>query len=245
MSVASIARAAPLDQRGHAIDLRPIAPILERVVQRWNPLQIWLFGSRARGDAGVDSDRDLLAVVPDCPEPADFDDPRTVRRVKRQPDVPSDLIVCRASDFEADRAVPSTLAYATQLDGVLVHEGSDGACREAELSLRHATSPRRGVAHQAMGSACGVQGSVPARAEAARCRGALRVVDSLRAHVRLFNPTWPTREDREADLEAHIRVSAALARTAPPEAGRHIRATQTPQRPAGLGRRPRRIRKDR
>jgi hypothetical protein len=74
---------------------------------------------------------------------------------------------------------------------------------------------------------------------------ALRVVDALRAHVRLFNPTWPTREDRQADLEAHIRVSAALARTAPGEAGRRIKATQTAQRPAGLGRGPRRIRKGR
>jgi hypothetical protein len=127
VSVTSIARAsgpvsAPLDRRGHAIDLRPIAPILARVVQRWSPLQIWLFGSRARGDAGIESDWDLLAIVPDCPEPADFDDPMTVWRVKRQPDVPSDLIFYRASDFEADRLVPNTLAYATRLDGVLIYE---------------------------------------------------------------------------------------------------------------------------
>jgi hypothetical protein len=128
VSVASIESASPraasaaLDQRGHSIDLGPIAPILERVVQRWNPLQIWLFGSRARGDAGVDSDWDLLAVVPDCPEPADFDDPMTVWRVKRQPGVPSDLIVYRVSDFAADRTVPNTLAYATRLDGILVYE---------------------------------------------------------------------------------------------------------------------------
>jgi hypothetical protein len=127
VSVTSIARAsgpvpAPLDRLEHAIDLRPIAPILARVVQRWSPLQIWLFGSRARGDAGIDSDWDLLAIVPDCPEPADFDDPMTVWRVKRQPDVPSDLIVCRAPDFEADRLVPNTLAYATRLDGVLIYE---------------------------------------------------------------------------------------------------------------------------
>ncbi|HEX3757624.1 MAG TPA: nucleotidyltransferase domain-containing protein [Kofleriaceae bacterium] len=113
---------APMDRHGRTIDLHPIAPILARIVERWNPLQIWLFGSRARGDAGIDSDWDLLAIVPDCPEPADFDDPMTVWRVKRQPGVPSDLVVYRASDFEADRPVPNTLAYATRLDGVLVHE---------------------------------------------------------------------------------------------------------------------------
>lgn len=73
---------------------------------------------------------------------------------------------------------------------------------------------------------------------------ALRVVDSLRAHVRLFNPTWPTPEDRDEDLQTHIRVSAALARTAPNEAGR-IKAIHSTQRSAGLGRRPRRVRKPR
>lgn len=125
MSVASAPRgsaSAARDRRGCAIDLGPIEPILARVVDRWHPLQIWLFGSRARGDAAPDSDWDLLAVVQDCPEPADFDDPMTVWRVRRQPGVPSDLVVYRACDFEADRSVPNTLAYATKQDGVLVYE---------------------------------------------------------------------------------------------------------------------------
>lgn len=125
MSVASASRglaSVPRDRRGRSIDLRPIEPILDRVIERWHPLQIWLFGSRARGDAGRGSDWDLLAVVPDCSEPADFDDPMVVWRVKRQPDVPCDLVVYRVCDFEADRSVPNTLAYAAKLDGVLVHE---------------------------------------------------------------------------------------------------------------------------
>jgi hypothetical protein len=120
--MAGVLEPAPMDGSGHTFDLRPIAPILARVVERWNPLQIWLFGSRARGDAAIDSDWDLLAVVPDCPDPADFDDPMTVWRVKRQPGVPSDLVVYRASDFAADRPVPNTLAHAARLDGVLVYE---------------------------------------------------------------------------------------------------------------------------
>jgi predicted nucleotidyltransferase len=110
------------DRQAAAVDIGPIRPIIERVVSRWRPLQIWLFGSRARGDAGPDSDWDLLVIVPDCPEPADFDDPMTVWRVKRQPGVPSDLVVYRESDFQADRTVPNTLAYATAFDGVLVYE---------------------------------------------------------------------------------------------------------------------------
>ena len=104
------------------LDIEPIQPILARVIDRWHPLQIWLFGSRARGEARPDSDWDLLAIVPDCPEPADFEDPMTVWRVKRQPGVCCDLVVYRASDFEADRTVPNTLAYSTNLDGVLLYE---------------------------------------------------------------------------------------------------------------------------
>ena len=125
VSVASALRGpetVPRDRRGHVIDLRPIAPILNRVIERWHPLQIWLFGSRARGEAGVSSDWDLVAIVQDCPEPADFDDPMVVWRVRRQPDVPSDLVVYRASDFEADRQVTNTVAHETMLDGVLVYE---------------------------------------------------------------------------------------------------------------------------
>jgi predicted nucleotidyltransferase len=46
----------PTDQ---AIDL-----MVQRLVDRYNPDQIILFGSRARGAAGPDSDVDLLVVLP-------------------------------------------------------------------------------------------------------------------------------------------------------------------------------------
>ena len=105
-----------------SIDIEPIRRVLARVIDRWHPLQIWLFGSRARDENRPDSDWDLLAIVPDCPEPADFDDPMTVWRVKREPGISSDLVVYRRSDFDEDRSVPNTLAYSTRLDGVLVYE---------------------------------------------------------------------------------------------------------------------------
>lgn len=42
-----------------------IAAIRERIVEEFRPLQIILFGSRARGDARHDSDFDLLVVMPE------------------------------------------------------------------------------------------------------------------------------------------------------------------------------------
>ena len=47
-----------------------LAQIVERLVRAYEPERIYLFGSMARGDAGPDSDFDLLLVVPDAAEPA-------------------------------------------------------------------------------------------------------------------------------------------------------------------------------
>ena len=46
-----------------------LAEIVRRLVQTYQPERIYLFGSRARGEAGGSSDYDLMVVVPDdCPE---------------------------------------------------------------------------------------------------------------------------------------------------------------------------------
>jgi uncharacterized protein len=41
-----------------------IAEMTRRIVERFDPLQVILFGSHARGDAHADSDIDLLVVFP-------------------------------------------------------------------------------------------------------------------------------------------------------------------------------------
>jgi predicted nucleotidyltransferase len=41
-----------------------IAEMTRRIVEKFDPLQVILFGSRARGDARPDSDVDLLVVFP-------------------------------------------------------------------------------------------------------------------------------------------------------------------------------------
>jgi predicted nucleotidyltransferase len=50
-----------------AVDVSQIVPreLLERLVAAYQPERIYLFGSHARGDAGPDSDIDLMIVVPD------------------------------------------------------------------------------------------------------------------------------------------------------------------------------------
>jgi excisionase family DNA binding protein len=46
-----------------------LAEIVRRLVDAYRPDRIYLFGSKARGDAGPDSDYDLLLVVPNDASP--------------------------------------------------------------------------------------------------------------------------------------------------------------------------------
>ena len=109
-----------LDTRGAPIDLRPVQPLLDRIVASWQPREIWLFGSRARGTAAADSDWDLLVVIPDELAPSGFDDPMTVWGVKQGTGVRADVLVCRASEFDEDRGTHNTIAYDAAVEGVRV-----------------------------------------------------------------------------------------------------------------------------
>jgi predicted nucleotidyltransferase len=54
------------------ISIRPdpkLSEIVKRLVKTYQPLHIYLFGSSARGEAGPDSDYDLMLVVPDDASP--------------------------------------------------------------------------------------------------------------------------------------------------------------------------------
>ena len=46
-------------------DVRALMPIVERLIEAYEPERIYLFGSKARGDYGPDSDFDLMVIVPD------------------------------------------------------------------------------------------------------------------------------------------------------------------------------------
>ncbi len=48
-----------------AEDRCALVRIIERLVEAYQPDCIYLFGSKARGDYGPDSDFDLLVIVPD------------------------------------------------------------------------------------------------------------------------------------------------------------------------------------
>jgi hypothetical protein len=71
-------------------------------------------------------------------------------------------------------------------------------------------------------------------------REALRVVDSLRTQAQFFFPDWPTPEDREQDLQTHIRIARTARETAgATERGRQTRSSARVARRAGGVRRSR------
>ncbi len=80
--------------------------IRDRLVAFLRPEEIWLFGSRARGDARPDSDFDILVVLPD-------DAPLDHRRV-HEPLMASglacDVVPCHQADFMAERDEPGTIS---------------------------------------------------------------------------------------------------------------------------------------
>jgi hypothetical protein len=103
------------------IDLSPIRALLARIEEKYHPEQVWLFGSRARGDARSTSDWDLFVVVSDDTTEEALD-PVIAWRIQRGSGVYADIIPCRASEFRDDRSTVNTLSFAVATEGVLIHE---------------------------------------------------------------------------------------------------------------------------
>jgi hypothetical protein len=95
--------------------------LLEPVIAYFHPLRIVLFGSMARGQAGPDSDIDLLVIVDDDTPPEKL----TLRagyEARRPYHGAADVFPCRNSVFEIKRRVVGTLAHEAAEDGIVVYE---------------------------------------------------------------------------------------------------------------------------
>ena len=80
-------------------------------------VQVWLFGSRARGDHHKYSDWDLLAVIQDD-APERFENPGTLYELRRKSGVHADLLAVRYSDFISALDVVNTISYAVKREGI-------------------------------------------------------------------------------------------------------------------------------
>jgi predicted nucleotidyltransferase len=93
--------------------------MVKRIVKKFHPEQIILFGSQARGDAGPDSDVDLLVVMPVA---------GSVRAKRLEislalPDgpIPVDVIVTTPEDFAWRMDVVGTIEWPATKEGKVLY----------------------------------------------------------------------------------------------------------------------------
>jgi uncharacterized protein len=98
-----------------------IAEMVRRIVERFDPLQVILFGSHARGDAHADSDVDLLVVFPHV------ENSRTM----------AVAILDELSDLRAFKDIVVTTPGEIEIYGKLVGTVLEPALREGRVLYEH------------------------------------------------------------------------------------------------------------
>src|SRR5580658_2770727 len=100
----------------------PLVPpeLLNRVVECFHPRRVVLFGSRARGGSGLDSDIDLIVILDDD-APADKLTLRAGWESRRGYDRPADIIPVTDAVYRRRAKIAGTLAYEAEIDGVAVY----------------------------------------------------------------------------------------------------------------------------
>ncbi len=102
----------------------PVDPTLKEMVRRLlehlRPERIYLFGSRARGEGGPDSDYDLLVVVASSPLPG-YKRDQAAFRALRGVGVAKDVIVLTRDEFQRKSSVVCSLPATVLREGKLLY----------------------------------------------------------------------------------------------------------------------------
>jgi predicted nucleotidyltransferase len=93
--------------------------MVQRLVRQFDPEQIILFGSHARGTAGPDSDVDFLVVMP--VKGSKREKQIEIRIALHDIHVAKDIIVVTPEDVIRYRNVPGTLVRPALLEGKLLY----------------------------------------------------------------------------------------------------------------------------
>jgi predicted nucleotidyltransferase len=111
MSVAKIAK-----KRGSQA---LIERMVKRVARKFHPEKIILFGSHARGEAGPDSDVDLLVVMPF--KGSALDQAVEIRGALHDFLVPLDIIVTKPEDFAWRKEIIGTIEWPAAKEGKILY----------------------------------------------------------------------------------------------------------------------------
>jgi len=99
-----------------------IEEISRRLIEFYRPVRIYLFGSVARGESGVDSDLDFCVVLPDeAPESLYRD--HSIHSHFWGLHAAIDVMRMRQSDFDAKAAhVVASLPATIEREGILIYD---------------------------------------------------------------------------------------------------------------------------
>jgi len=97
-----------------------IARMADEIVRRFHPLRVILFGSHARGDAGADSDVDLLAVLSEVPDKRRA--AIEIRWALAGFPVPKDIIVTSLAEIAARGHLVGTVLRPALREGKVLYE---------------------------------------------------------------------------------------------------------------------------
>lgn len=101
-----------------------IREMVARIVKRFAPDKIILFGSHARGTPGPDSDVDLLIVME--PRQTKASQELDILKALRGYRVPKDVVVTTPADFTWRKAIPGTIERPAAREGRILYEEADG-----------------------------------------------------------------------------------------------------------------------
>jgi len=98
---------------------QPLREIIRRIVDRFDPEQIILFGSHARGDAGPQSDLDLLVILP--VSGSKREKRIEIRLALRDIPVPLDILVATPDEARRQKDIPGTLVRPALREGEVLY----------------------------------------------------------------------------------------------------------------------------
>jgi len=101
-------------------DDQVLAEMVRRLAEAFQPVGIYLYGSRARGDYGPDSDYDLLMIVPHSNAPR-YRRNQMAFRALCGVGAPKEVIVLTREEFEAKRNVVCSLPATVEREGRLLY----------------------------------------------------------------------------------------------------------------------------
>jgi hypothetical protein len=99
----------------------PVLPeVVRRLVEVYHPLRIYLFGSAARGDAGPDSDYDIMVILPDV-APQHLGRGSPGYRALRGTGVAADVQVWPQGDFNSQLHLKASFPSTIVREGKLLY----------------------------------------------------------------------------------------------------------------------------